>query len=116
MHRSLPLRQILADSHVAAVTVTVLLVGALDSAFRAIVEPCSRILTFVLTAIAIRDIPFISSELTFADRIFLETTAVYLYASAVSFAAAWLLSRWVFRLSPLQALARYKTLIRRSDA
>ena len=58
MKRSL--RQILDDSHIAAVTIAVLLLWSLDGAFQALWIPVSRAVGFLLTAVAILDIPYFS--------------------------------------------------------
>ena len=87
-----PLRQILADSDIAAVTIAVLLLWSLDGTFRALWGPVSRAVGFLFTAVAIFDIPYFSPTLTLADR-FMFVTATYLYGAVVSFTAAWLLSR-----------------------
>jgi hypothetical protein len=44
------LRETLADTHIAAVTVAVLIVGALDGTFQALWAPLSSVAGFLLTA------------------------------------------------------------------
>lgn len=97
------LRQVLADSHVAAVSIAVLLLWALDAVFRGLWDPVYRLGVFLLTAVAILDIPYLSS--TGADRFMLISTLYFLYSAIVSFSAAWFLSRWVYGLGPLRSLA-----------
>jgi hypothetical protein len=107
------LRQVLADSHVSAIAIAVLLLWSLDSAFRGLWEPFSRVLTFVVTAIAIRDIPYFS--FTRLDRFLLLAASVYLAYSVITFAAAVFLSRWVYGIGPLRALSECRDrLLRRS--
>lgn len=53
-----PLRKILADSHVSAIAIAVLLFWALDSAFWALWGPLSRATSFLFKAVAILDIPY----------------------------------------------------------
>lgn len=96
----------------AAVTIAVLMFWFLDGAFRALWEPVSRVLGFLGTAVAILDIPYFSRTLTTTDRFMLIMAANYLYGAAVSLAAAWLLSRWVYGEGPLRLLATYYNLVR----
>ena len=106
MKRSL--RQILDDSHIAAVTIAVLLMWFLDGAFRALWIPVSRAIGFLFTAVAIFDIPYFSPTFTLADRLTLATASAYLYGAVVSFSAAWLLSRWIYGTGPIRILTRYR--------
>ena len=99
------LRQALADSHVADVTIAVLLIWALDAAFRALWGPLYELVAFVFTAIAIWDIPYIPPTPTVADRLMLIMTGYLAYGAIVCFLGAWLLSRWVYRMGPLRSLA-----------
>ena len=101
------LRQVLADSHVAAVTIAVLLMWALDATFRGLWDPAYDLGAFVLTGIAIWDIPYMSPTPTVADRLMLITTAYFVYSAVVCSLAAWLLSRWVYGMGPLRILATY---------
>ncbi len=108
------LREVLAVSHIASVTIAVLLVWSLDSAFRALWEPLSRIASFLFTALAIFDIPYFSISLNGSNRFTLITTSSYLLAAVISFASAWLVSRWVYGVGPLRSLGTYRSrLVRR---
>ena len=98
------LRKVLADSHVAAVTIAVLLMWALDATFRGLWDPAYDLGAFVLTGLAIRDIPYVSPTLTVADRLMLITTGYFLYSAVICFLAAWLLSRWVYGMGPIRIL------------
>ncbi len=102
-----PLRQVLADSHIAAVAIAVLLLGSLDGAFDALWEFVSRAVGFLGTAVAIFDIPYFSPTLTLADRSLLAIAFAYSYSAVMSFSAAWLLSRWVYGVGPVRSLTRY---------
>ena len=103
MQRSL--REALAESHVAAVAIVVLLMTALDAVFQVIFSPLSvSIINFLFTAIAILGAP----SITFADPFLLTSAAIYLSGAIVSFLAAWLLSRWVFGTGPLGTLRSYR--------
>ena len=88
------LREVLADTHVATVTIAVLLLWTLDSAFRALWGPLSSVAGFVFTGVAILDIPYFSPALSGPDRLIVVTTLLYLCGAAISLSAAWLLSRW----------------------
>jgi hypothetical protein len=109
------LRKILADSHVSAVAIAVLLFWSLDSAFRALLGPLFRAVSFLFTAVAILDIPYFSRTLTFIDRVTLFITFSYLFNSLVCLTAAGLLSRWVYGLGPLRSLTKYRTKLVRSN-
>jgi hypothetical protein len=112
MKRSL--RQNLADSHVAAVMIALLLLWSFDGAFHALWEPASRAIQFLITAIAIFDIP--SHSATF-NRVVLLTAAAYSYGALASFLGAWFLSRWVYGMGPFRSLALcFKDLIVRKHA
>ena len=102
MKRSL--REVLADSQVAAVGIAVFLLWGFDAAFRGLWEPGYRLGVFLFTAIAIRGIPYHSSTLTFVDRLNLIVTLYLLYSAIVCFAAAWGLSRWVYGEGPFRSL------------
>ena len=107
MKRSL--RVTLAESHVAAVTIAVLLLWSLDGAFRALWDPAFSAVRFLFTAVAIFDIPYFSPTFTMVDQLMLVTTLSYLYSAIVSFSAAWLLSRWVYGAGPLRTLTSYRS-------
>jgi len=98
------LRQVLADSHVATVSIALLLLWSLDAAFRGLWDPACRVGAFLLTAIAIRDIPYLSPGGTAVDRFMLISTFYFLYSAIVCLSAAWLLSRWVYGTGPLRSL------------
>ena len=109
------LRQVLADSHVAAVTVALLLLWALDTAVRGLWDPVYHVGKFLFTAIAIWDIPYLSPSPTTIDRLTLISSGYLSYCSIVSLAAASLLSRWVYGTGPIRLLIAYRTdLIRRN--
>lgn len=102
MKRSL--REVLADSQVAAVAIAVFLLCGFDFAFRSLWEPVYRLGVFLFTAVAIRDIPYHSLTLTFVDRLNLIATLYLLYAAIVCFAAAWAFSWWVYGKGPFRSL------------
>ncbi len=103
------LRQVLQDSHVGAVTIALLLLWSLDYAVQGLWEPAYRVGVFLVTAIAIWDIPYSSAGSTTVDRLMLIITFYFLYSAMVSLSAAWLLSRWVYRRGPLASLTAYRS-------
>ena len=111
------LREVLRASHVSAVAVVVLLVWSFEEAFRGLLGPLWRAADFLITAVAILDIPYFSRTLTVVDRLMLITAFSYLLGAIGNLAAAWLLSRWVYGLGPFRCLNRYYTgLARRKHA
>ena len=98
------LRQVLADSHVAAVAIALLLLWSLDLAFRGLWDPVYRLGVFLFTAIAIWGLPYLSPTLTAADRFMLINTFYFLYIAIMSLSTAWLVSRWVYGMGPLRSL------------
>lgn len=103
------LRKILADSHIAAIAIVVLLFWALISVSRVPWDPLSRAADFLFTAVAIGGVPYIPSKLDFADRLMLFTTLTYFFIALISFSSAWLLSRWVYRVGPFRSLSNYRS-------
>jgi hypothetical protein len=110
------LREALAESHVAAITIAALLLWAVDSLFHALWAPLPGVVVYLFTAIAIRDIPYFSYPLGAGERSTLILTTSYFLTTTVSLAAAWILSRWIYGLSPLRSLCQYRPrLSRRSN-
>ena len=110
------LRQVLEDSQVAAVSIALLLLWSLDSAVRGLWDPAYRVGAFLVTAIAIWDIPDWSPGGNFADRSMLIIALYYLYSAIASLLAAWLLSRWVYGRGPLDSLAACRSRLNREEA
>lgn len=108
------LRQVVADSHIAAVAVALLLLWSVMDACLALQDPVARAFHFLATAVAILGIPYFSPGFSTADLVF---SGSYLYLSVVCLAAAWLVSRWAYGMGPVRALgeARRK-LTGRKDA
>jgi len=99
-----PLRQVLADSHVATVAIALLLLGTLDGAVRGLWDPVYDVGVYLFTAVAIWDIPYFSPTPTAVDRSMLIITSYFLYSAIASLSAAWLLSRWVYGTGPFRSL------------
>lgn len=107
------LRDILAHSHVAAVTIVVLLLSSFGSIVRGISKPLPEAADYIATAVAIMGPP--TRGFTAMDRIILITAAAYLIDGCVALAAAWLLSRWVYGVGPFRSLGMCGTTITRKD-
>jgi len=105
---------VLADSHVAAVAIALFLLWSLDAAFSALWPPVFDALSYVFTAIAILDIPYLGS-LRIADRSMLILSFSYGYSCIVSLSAAWLLSKWIYGVGPFRALMDLRSKLIRSD-
>jgi hypothetical protein len=105
----LSLREVLADSHVAAATIAVLLLWSLDFTFHALWNPLVQLAELLATAVAIMGIPFLSPNL----ELFLSIS--YLTGAVFCFSAAWLLARWVFGMGPLHSLSSYRSRLIRSN-
>jgi len=98
----------LADSHVSAVAIAVLLFRSLDSAFWALWHPFS---------VAPFYFPNVPKTLHLTDPFALFLTFSYLFNSFVYLTAARLLSRWVYGMGPLGSLSKYRArLARRNHA
>ena len=109
------LRESLAESHVSAIAIAVLLIWSLDAGFRALWGPLSRVASFLFTAVAILDIPYFSFSFNGYDRILLTTAFLYLFHSLIALAAAWLVSRWVYGVGPLRSLSAYRNGLTRGN-
>jgi hypothetical protein len=108
------LRKILIDSHVAAVTIAVLLFSSLYTAFLALWGPVNGILYFLASG-APGMPPFAYLNLDEATHYMLPEVLTnlpaelsLLFEALVSILAAWLLSRWTYGVGPLRALACYR--------
>jgi hypothetical protein len=109
------LREILANSHIPAVAIAVLLLWSLNWGFQALWSPLLRVGDFLFIAVAILKIPYFSPTLTGADLFMLTTTLLFLFNALISFAAAWLLARWVYGVGPLRSLSKYRTRLARRN-
>jgi hypothetical protein len=106
-------RGVLADSHIAAVTIVVLLLRGLESGVEALQGPLFRCVDFLINVVAIRGIPYGSGTFTLID---LTIPLVHLADAVTAFTAAWILSRWAYGLGPFCSLSKCRArLKRRSD-
>jgi hypothetical protein len=111
------LREVLAESHIAAVAIAVLLVWSLEWLLDALWIPFFRVGEFVINAIAILGIPYDSHVFDFADRQTVFFSLFYCFLALTAIATAWTLSRWVYGIGPLKTLREYhKKFVRRSHA
>jgi hypothetical protein len=97
-------RETLSASHISAVAIAVLLLWSLDSGLQALWAPLPGAIDYLATSVAILGIPQISiaSDPTLVFAMF------ELLNSPTCFAAAWLLSRWVYGVGPLHSLGKYR--------
>ncbi len=109
------LRKILAESYTSAIAILVLLLFSLGALFQALAGPLSRVAVFVFTAIAIQGLPYFSPILTVADRLMLTASLTHLFNALTYFAAAWVLSRWVYGVGPLSCLSKCRTALPRRN-
>lgn len=109
------LRKTLVDSHVAAITIAMLLLISGTNFVLAFREPAIRVGTFLATAVAILDIPYIPHSLDPFTRMKLMTSAIEFAEALLVFCAAWILSRCTYGIGPLSCLRSCRTLIRRTN-
>jgi hypothetical protein len=110
------LRQILFDSHVSAVAIAVLLVWSLSYVLEGLWQPVFSAISFTMTAIAIRGLPFDVPRF-FAPRDMVFVSCDALFNAATSILAASILSRWVYGMGPLRSLKMcHERLVRRDNA
>jgi hypothetical protein len=109
------LRQTLADSHVAAITIAWLLLASVESIFYGLWEPSVRLGYFTAYAIAIRDIPLFSEGMNEENLMIAITALNYFYFAIASGFAAAFLSLWVYGVGPITSLRRYRKLITRRN-
>ena len=109
------LRQVLADSYVAAVAIVVLLVWALDSGVRAIGPPILSLVGFFVNTVAIRSIPY--GTATFSLDYWLRQLPAFdhLVDAVIKLSAAWALSRWVYKVGPLRTLTECRLKVARRN-
>ena len=103
MNRSL--REMLADSHVAAIAIVLLLLWSIDWGFRSVLILVSSVGEYVVTAIAIVGIP--SGSPFIARGTWVSAWLDFVPALSILL-AAWILSRWVYGLGPLRSLGAYR--------
>jgi hypothetical protein len=78
------LRQILADSHVSAVAIAVLLIWLIDSVFEALWGPILNAASFLFTAVAVLGLPYIPPIFSFSQRFFSQSASFFSMPLALS--------------------------------
>lgn len=102
------LRNTLAESHISAIAIAVLLLWCISSAFLALGRPFIAVVDYLVTAVAILGIPS-SGPIMLADKVMLFITGQYLLSASISFAAACLVSRWAYGMGPFQSLSQFRS-------
>jgi hypothetical protein len=115
------LREILADSHISAVAIAVLLVWSIDSGFKTIMSLLVLAFEFSVSMVMIGStwwhdgiISFGSPDMLF-DRSLFVMTMEYFFWTVISFGAAWIVSRCVYSVGPLRTLSTYRARVARRD-
>jgi hypothetical protein len=101
-------RQVLADSHVAAIAIVLLLLWPIEPVFSTLWQPVYSLGTFLATAVAIRGVTSGSLLANAYDRLTFGTASIVLFEASSAVTAAWLLSRWVYGEGPLPSLSKYR--------
>ena len=108
------LRKVLIDSHVAAIAIAVLLAGAIEFVFIALLDPASRVLSFLTVALATNSPPYIPRTMDYAARnVSLQAPLLDLSVAVNNLACAWLLSLWIYGTSPMRILSNYRDKLKR---
>jgi hypothetical protein len=107
------LRKVLIDSHVAAAVIAVMFFFSVGEVVFALKEPASQVISYLITAVAIRDIPSIPITRYYVTSSMLPITLAYLLLATANLAAAWLLSRRVYGTGPLRTLGNYRSKLMR---
>jgi hypothetical protein len=111
------LRELLADSHIAAVAIVVLLILALDSGVRAIGRPLISLADFLVNVAAISGLPYGFGFFSLGYWLPQIPTFTHIINAVSCASAAWVLSIWVYKLGPLRSLTQCRSrLARRNHA
>ncbi len=105
------LRKTIADAHIAAVAIAVLLVWSLGSGIAALARPLLLVPGFVIDVLVIHSVSFN----WFVGGFVLIPTLQGLLSAVTSFGAAWLLSRWVYGVGPFRSLIECRTRLARRN-
>jgi hypothetical protein len=99
----LTMRSALAQSHVAALAIAVLLISSVEALCRALWPLFSRILEFIFKAIEMLNVPYIGSLIVGYSATFALTIMEVVYFLA-GLTAAIAVSRWVYGMGPFRSL------------
>jgi hypothetical protein len=98
------LREVLADSNIAAIAIAMLLVWSLDWTVRGFWSQLGGPIEFIVRMLMMRFIPSFSDVVYLSDRVDLFVTISDFFCALIGVAAAWILSRWVFGAGPIKCL------------
>jgi hypothetical protein len=114
-------RQVLADSHIAAVASAVLLVWSTESGFKVLLNLLALAFEFADSVVTMGAtwwhggiISFGSPDMFF-DRSLFVITLNYLFWTVSSLGAAWIVSRRVYSVGPFHILTTYGVRVARRD-
>ena len=112
------LRKAFADSHIAAITVAILLFELIGAAFVVVLPAVSHILYGVVRNVEMRHDPFFHPPLdTAPDYALLESQLLGLVLFVCfSLLAAWALCQWAFEAGPFSSLARLRNCLSKEIA
>lgn len=101
------LRQVVADTHIAAIAIAMLLLWSLVDAFALFVLYIPGVVDYVTTI-------FIEHRIPFSFSVHAETAILVQYfgSSLADLAAASLLAHWVFRAGPIKSLLKSAAALR----
>ena len=105
------LRKVLIDSHVAAITIAILLALSLSTAFVALwgfVDGVLYILAVEAYSFAHLNLAYATHFMLYEELNNLPVTLAILFSALVCMLTAWLLSRWTFGVGPLRTLGSYR--------
>jgi hypothetical protein len=110
------LRKVLIDSPVAAIAIAVLLAGAIEFVFMALLDPASSVLSFLTVALATNSPPYIPRTMDYAARnVSLQGPFFELSFAVNNLACAWLLSLWAYGRGPMRILGNYRDKLKRKN-
>jgi hypothetical protein len=98
--------QVLRESHIPAIAIALFLMWSLDWSFRALWRLFVPATDFLIAAVAILGLPYISPSRSPIIWVFV---ALGFFNAFMNLAAAWILSRWVYGVGPLRVLSGYRS-------
>lgn len=101
-----PIRETLAESHIAPIAMALLLVSALQSICGSASAPLFFLADYVITAVAIGGIP---SPDTSSHTLLWANSFFNLFTAVTDILFAWFLSRLVYGAGPFQVLNHYRS-------
>jgi hypothetical protein len=102
------LRKVLIDSHVAAIAIAVLFFFSAGQVSSALWQPACEVVSFLITAVAILDIPSMPFTRNYLTEFLLPNSLTDLAHAAAYISAAWLLSFWIYGAGPFRTLNSYR--------